>query len=397
MRCRSLLLKGKTGLLRGTSKPSASASLGLPLDLEGGGRRYRAYPNLSKARWIFPADHPTVRRAGISELFRPSSLKGRVLKRLILAGRIPGEQIFLKDDALTQLETEMARALAEPDIRIAFYTGVPGAYRKVTAQAMTPHGKTLAFAKIATSQLTQGLVEDERRILLRLSENKGLSGRVPQVLRYFDWQGGRVLLMTAGPSQPGPRQLSSPHLELCKEIFLHFAQQPVFEESPMMFRMSEALRRLSPHLPGPLFSCLDKALARARSEIGPVSVPLSLSHRDFAPWNTRMGPHGLFVFDWDRAEDGMTLLYDLFHFQAIQAALLRRREPLPDRQFLRRSLDAMWPEGHKYLPWLYLSYLLDMSLIYSEAQVVAPGVGEQRVWNWYGKQVESFLEDGPPV
>jgi len=164
----------------------------------------------------------------------------------------------------------------------------------------------------------------------------------------------------------------------------------------MMARMSETLGRVGPRMPEPLSARLEQALEHVREELGPVSVPLSLCHRDFAPWNTRIGPRGLFVFDWDGAQEGTIPLYDLFHFQAIQSALFGRRVPLPDRAFLRRSLDELWPEGHRYLPWLYLVYLLDMSLYYGEARVLAPDAGEDRVWNWFCEQVGEFLQHGPP-
>lgn len=379
---------------RVTSRLSDSTPPGLPLPLRGEGREYEAYPSLSRARWLFPAGRPGVRRAGIKGLFHPSSLKGRALRASILAGVPRGQRVHLRYDALTRLECEFAGALAESKVEVAFYLGVPGAYRKVTAQVMNPDGVTLAFAKIATSPATQELVEKERRALLKLSESEALRGRVPEVLRAFEWEGSRVLLITGGPDRPGPRQLSSAHVALYKDLFLPFAERKTFSESAMMARMSEALLHVNPHLPEPLSIRLNQALERVREEIGPVRMPLSLCHRDFAPWNTRVGPRGLFVFDWDGAQEDTIPLYDLFHFQAIQAALFDRRDPLPDRSLLRRALDELWPEGHEYLPWLYLSYLLDVSLFYSEAQVAAPGIGEQRVWWWFGRQIGAFLAQG---
>ena len=303
----------------------------------------------------------------------------------------------MRRNALTRLEAELAGALAEPEVRVAFYLGVPGAYRKVTAQVMTPDGVTLAFAKISTSPATRDLIERERRILLRLSESEGLRGRKPEVLHAFDWEGSRVLLMTGGPNRPGPGRLSDAHLALCRDVFLPFAQWGTFGEGAMMARMSETLLRVGPHLPTLLSARLEQALGRLREELGPVRLPLSLCHRDFAPWNTRCGPRGLFVFDWDGAQEGTTPLYDLFHFQAIQAALFDKRDPLPDRSLLPRSLDELWPEGHGYLPQLYLAYLLDMSLFYGEARVSAPDAGEDRVWNWFCGQVGVYLEHGPPL
>ncbi len=126
-------------------------------------------------------------------------------------------------------------------------------------------------------------------------------------------------------------------------------------------------------------------------------LPLSLAHCDFAPWNTRLGPEGLFVVDWKRAKHRVIPLYDVFHFRAIQAALFKRGRHLPDRRLLNHLLRRLWPEGHRYLPCSYLAYLVDMSLVYSEAQITAPGVGEQRVWRWFVEQIEAFLEVGSPL
>lgn len=366
----------------------------MPSGLRGEGEEYRAYPTRSRARWLFPADRARVRRAGIKGLFRPSSIKGRALRALIHSGGVPGQNISLRRDAMARLEAELAEALGEREVCVAFYLGVPGAYRKITAQVMTPDGVTLAFAKVSTSPATRDLIDKERGVLLRLTRSDELRGRIPEVLHAFDWEGSRVLLITGGPHRPGPRRLSAAHLELHREVFLPFAQRNTFGEGAMMARMSDALLRVGPHLPEVLSVRLNHALGHVREELGQVQLPLSLCHRDFAPWNTRVGPSGLFVFDWDGAQEGTIPLYDLFHFQAIQAALFSRREPLPDSSLLRRSLDELWPEGRGYLPALYLAYLLDMSLFYSEARVVAPDDGEDRVWKWFCGQIGLLLERG---
>jgi hypothetical protein len=220
---------------------------------------------------------------------------------------------------------------------------------------------------------------------------------VPEVLDRFSWQGGEVLLITAAPKRPGPRQLSEVHSQFCKDVFLSFAEECVFGESPMWTRMTETLLRLNRDLPDPLPSYYDRALQQLCKELGSTPLPLSLAHRDFAPWNTKLGSRGLFVFDWERAEEGVTPLYDVFHFWAIQAALFKRRWHLPDRRFLEDLLQDLWPGAQKHMSWLYLAYLVDMSFVYSEAQVIAPGVGEQHVWRWFMEQVRAFSEGGSPL
>ncbi len=376
-----------------------SSLLGIGASFEGEGAEYVAYPNLRDIRWLFPAGQRTLLRSGIEELFKPGSLKGRVFKMLLSRGAVPGERVFLEKEGLSRLEEELARAFGGTKPGVAFYVGVPGAYRKVTALVMGPGGETLAFAKMATAPLAVSDVEAEQRTLSRLSEAPGLRGRVPGVLRHLDWQGGKILLITGGPKRPGPTELSSAHLEFLKDLFLPFAEWGAFDQSPMFDRMSRklsAIRQARRALPDGAHAALGRSLERLHGELGSVRLPLSLTHRDFAPWNTRLGPDGLFVFDWDRAEYA-TPLYDAFHFRAIQTVLLNRRGPAPERELMRGLLEDVWPEGRDHLSRLYLAYLLDMCLVYGEARAVAPEAGDDRVLGWFVDRIGDFLEHGSPL
>src|SRR5215210_3619676 len=373
----------------------ASVLLGVRLETTGktAGRMYTAYPNLGNVRWLLPAKEPALRRAGIDGLYQPNSLRGRAVRTIIGSGVVPGEKVWLEEDALARLETMLASAVGVEAVRLAFYLGVPAPHRKVTAQVMTPDGKTLAYAKIATSPLAQAAVKTERLALLRLSESADLQGAVPKVLGFLDWHGSTILLITMGPPRPGPRELSSVHLRFCTQVFQSFRVQETFVESPMWTRMSEIWFRLQHSSPETLPANLGPALERLHDELGPVSMPLSLAHGDFAPSNTRVGPRSLFVLDWERASEGMSPLYDAFNFQALQAALQGRRRGIRDRRFLLALLDALWPEGQKHLPGLHLAYLAHVTLLYSEAQSLAPGVGERKVWSWFAQQIESALNE----
>jgi hypothetical protein len=370
----------------------ASALLGVGLETgKTAGRVYTAYPNLTNVRWLLPANQPALRRAGIGGLYQPNSLRGRAVRTIIGAGAVPGEKVWLEEDTLARLETMLAPVVGVEAVRLAFYLGVPAPHRKVTAQVLTPEGETLAYAKIGTSPLAQAAVETERRALFRLSESADLQDAVPKVLGSLDWHGGTILLITMGPPRPGPRGLSSVHLRFCTRVFQSFRVQETFVESPMWTRMSEIWHRLRHNSPETLPANLGLALERLHEELGPVSMPLSLAHGDFAPWNTRLGPRSLFVLDWERASEGISPLYDAFNFQALQAALQGRRRGIRDRRFLLTLLDALWPEGRKHLPILYLAYLAHVTLLYSEAQSLVPGVGEKKVWGWFAQQIESVL------
>jgi hypothetical protein len=101
----------------------------------------------------------------------------------------------------------------------------------------------------------------------------------------------------------------------------------------------------------------------------------------------------LFVLDWERASEGMIPLYDAFNFQALQAALQGRRRGISDQRFVDRLLEALWPEGGKHLQALYLAYLTHVTLLYSEAQSLVPGVGEKKVWGWFAQQIKIALNE----
>jgi hypothetical protein len=89
----------------------------------------------------------------------------------------------------------------------------------------------------------------------------------------------------------------------------------------------------------------------------------------------------------------MSPLYDAFNFQALQAALQGRRRGIRDKRFVVRLLEALWPEGRDHVSELYLAYLTHVSLLYSEAQSLVPGVGEKKVWRWFAQQIKIALNE----
>jgi hypothetical protein len=381
-------------------KPYAPISdpLGLGVSIQGKGRIYAAYPSLRRARWLFPVGRKETLRAGIRELFHPRSLKGRAFQAAMYSGGFRGQRVSLAEEPLGDLERELTLLLGE-EVSLGFYVGSPGAYRKSTALVLDATGRTLAFARIASNVRTQTKTEAERRNLLRLSGCPELHGRVPRVLGHFDWNGNEVLAISGGPPWPGPDHLTESHLDFYQKLFefSSFGNPDVpFAESPMYSRLSDTLSRIEFELPEEASGLMQRALDLLHESLGDVRVPLSMAHRDFAPWNTRVGPMGLFVFDWDYATDSATPLYDFFHFREIQSALdvKRTHSSYPER--VGSALERIWPEGRPHLPWLYLAYLLDVSLIYGEARVLAPDEGEDRVWQWFLDRIRDFLDNGSP-
>lgn len=350
----------------------------------GTGKPYVVLPSRHRSGWLLPAE-PVLRGAGLRS-FGHRGVKGFLGGALLTTRLLRGERHWLD---VAPLERQLALALGEPDVHLAFCIGTSGAYRKLTVQVMTHRDEVPAYAKISAHPLAQASLEREHQNLLRLSTVDGLRDRVPRVLGWFRWNGTQVLVVTAGSGRVGPRRLTERHAEFLRRLHEAFAEERAFEASAMWARMVATVRRLAPRMSPEWSLRCQRALAQLRAGLGPVVLPLSLAHRDFAPWNTRVGPRGLFVFDWETAADGVIPLYDVFHFQAIQAAQAGR--PFhPFRGRHHEIVAALWPKWKAYLAHLYLAYLMDMGLFYTEARLLAPELEEEREWHWFGRQIDAY-------
>jgi hypothetical protein len=89
-------------------------------------------------------------------------------------------------------------------------------------------------------------------------------------------------------------------------------------------------------------------------------------------------------------------LYDAFHFVVIQAATRNARVRI-ENAYMTRLLAALWPAGEERLSALYLAYLLDVGVLYGEARVRAPDVGDERVWLCCGKLIDEWLAAARPA
>ncbi len=356
----------------------------------GRGVEYLVYSNSTGSVWILPAT-PHHRRPALS-LYAPQKTLGRILRLAMRWGRLSSARIWLEPDRLSELGREIASTLGIPEIALAFYAGTPSAYRKVTACAIGDSGYVGGFAKIAALEPSKFLVRNERDVLTELSASDDLHGRVPEVAGAFDWQGSDVLVMTAGPSGRGPSRLGTPHLEFLSRLHDATAVSGRLTESSSWLRTLETIEGLGPRMPEVWAARYTAALDRLASGLGRRTIPLSRAHRDFTPWNTTIGPDGLFAFDWEMSREGLPPLYDVFHFMAASAALLGR--PIAVPAVARELLARHWPDGSGVLDELWLAYLTDVSVHYTKARVEHPAEGCDTMWNWQGQELDRVLSTG---
>lgn len=357
----------------------------LLLSTDGPGRAFLAMPTSGHARWLLP-EGGLPKEASMEQFF-PVSPAGRVLRRLIGLGLVHGNRVWVDSPLFERFAQELAAMLSEPSVSLAISCGTAGAYRKHTVLAMRPDGTVLAYVKIPASPLAKDAIQSEEENLNMLRGVGELAGHVPALIGRCSWQNSHGLVLTPGPVARGPNTMGELHAEFLRRLHVATKLDCRFPQSPMLQRMRATLNRLQASVPPEWRRRYASAVEAISRSFGSRVMPFSVAHRDFAPWNTRRGDRGLFVFDWEAAREGCIPLYDAFHFDAIRAALIGGRYR-PGR-FCDQLLASCWPEGRPYLHGLYLSYLVDMSLFYLEARVRAPQIGDERVLRWYGAQVDA--------
>ena len=375
----------------GPDEPGRTAAPGLPIHSGHGGRLYLAWPGRSAPRIFVPAG-TGLARARI-DLLSPQRSRGHALAWLVRR-RLLGMRVRLEEVAVASLEQHLAEALGHPAVRFAINSGTPGAYRKATLQVFSPTGETLAFAKMADRPLSAVALATERRILEELAGLPGIGPHLPTPLAWLGWRGATILVLRPGPSALGPPRLGAPHHQFLAELHRATLAPARYRDSLWRQRMRRELARCLPHLDGAWRGRYDSALRGLEQELGSSRVPFCFAHRDFAPWNTRIGPTGLFVFDWEMGEPGTFPFHDAFCFEAAQAIAGLGRATV-EGGFVGRLAAEVWPEGAGRIGLARLAFLVDASLYYMRASIVAPTEGRRDAITWFGGELDRALGERP--
>lgn len=347
-----------------------------------------AYANASSSVWLLPTDAAD-RRAALS-LYAPQKLRGRALRGAMRRG-ILSRRTTLDADRVTDLREEIERALATRVRALAFYIGPPNLSRKCTICVIGPERTPIAFAKLAALPQARSMIRNERAVLRQLSEVPGLLDRIPAVLGTITWSDSEAILLAPGPTRAAPSRFGELHEEFL--LRLHEASERTGDllVSPAWMEAERTQDRLVPLLPPAWIDRYARAFEQVRARLGGVSMRLVRAHRDFAPWNMRVGRRGLFVFDWESSREGLPGLFDVFQYSTVPAALMNRPAVRPwASRHRRREGD---PVGSPDPEELWLPFLVDLSLEYAAAAAEYPYRGKERVREWFGREIDRALAD----
>lgn len=308
----------------------------------------------------------------------PHSLRGRLYKRLRLYELLPKEIVAVPE--VRVLASTIGNALSRP-VKLAFYIGTPGPFQKVTALVMSETGQALGYAKLASLPASCDSLEHERTTLRVLSDSPNVARHVPQVLFWQRDQHLALLLTSSGPRRAGPKSLGDPHLSFFENLGRVFGKLMPFGTSNMWVDMVTLFRELEPTLSDDWLGRYQRAFSLLTTELVPRDVLVTLAHRDFAPWNTRLLEDGaLYAFDWEFSRADYLADYDHHHFELMTSLLLGSRTG-------RKPPEAK--SGSSRLS--HLAYLVDVGLFYHSALSAWQGVKDDRVLKRVGSEMDEAL------
>lgn len=300
-----------------------------------GAKSYAVIGGRSNARWwLIPLENGRVAASGMA-LFQPILASARILKTVAtLLCRLGLSRSWVRKMVyITGEPAAMDCFPADDRLSYAYFTGTHSPHRKITIQIMDISGNLKGFAKFTRNPLVARLLEHEAETLKILSTLAIRTTFVPRVLYSGDHGGGNLLITDTlkKSSTRSTTRFTSIHREFIEEMASKTAREPV-TTGQLAVRFSDRLKGCQ--------SCLDQAwVRRLDNAIGilerlpDMTLPASLSHGDFTPWNTFIVNDHLYVFDWEYAEQALPVSNDVIHFTL--------NEPKWRNQSAERKIEAV--------------------------------------------------------
>jgi hypothetical protein len=324
-------------------------------------REFAVLPSLADPRLFIPLDSSAI-SAGAFGLYAPLKLPARCkLAAARTAARL-GLHVWHRDRLLVALRepSPLEQALAElfpgEQVRLALASGSapPALNRKITVAVLGGDGQPLAFAKLpGPLPISEAGIRNSARVLKALADRPAIDA--PRLL--FD---GMLAGTYAEVTSPLAGRLPGTRFTPAHEQFLrtlltgesHLLAETEWVRSMVQRRSLLATWR-------DLDALLDQVLVR----LSTLTLPTTIVHGDFAPWNLRLDRGRLRALDWETGSLEGPPLIDRTHYLLSTGYLLRRwtvAEALARLAAFARSAPDGLDEATVLV--LQLTYLLDYLL-----------------------------------
>jgi hypothetical protein len=349
----------------------------------------RAYSGFSvrAGAWIVIPRSGKIPRDGLA-IYNPQRFRGKLAKILLQHGLWPVPTVYLRNNAVVDLEATLGRHFGDRMVSCVFYFRSPGRFTKTIVLILDESGHAIAYAKLGSTEESNTALAHEGDMLDRLGRVPGLADQIPRVIARTAWRGFPVLILSAAPSRRAPKKFGSAHRAFLDHVRTATAWTGPLHESTMWKTMSERFAAIEQKLEPHWRDRYAKALLETERRAGASAITFGLAHRDFVPWNIYDGDdHRLFVFDWELALDQCTPAWDYFHFHLAGHAVRFNRLK---RGTLASLLECAKREGIENADLFLLAYLADVGLFLHDRILRSPAAQPNEYLDVVGHAIDAL-------
>jgi hypothetical protein len=281
-------------------------------------------------RWFYGSNGE---HAGHLDLYNAATTKAKLYKtitrlvwkagysRLLASGTFRVQQLLF--------ETVQKSYGIDADEVVSFFTGTRGITRKMVMEVHKNH-QSQGFIKVAFTEAAKLLIENEYNMVNTLNKYDFTSLSIPKISKRIN---GHARLSNIKPAVIIPAdRITAIHIRALAELYALSREKKAVADTAAWQSILSNMDFLTKELV--FINELDKESTRhlvqlltKLFQVVPVgeSVPVSVSHGDFTPWNMYCDEQRLYVYDWEMARNGMPMLFDLFHF-TYQSLILQQRK-----------------------------------------------------------------------
>jgi Phosphotransferase enzyme family len=281
-------------------------------------------------RWFYQASNND---ASHLSLYNSNSLKSKIYVsvsriawklgqgNLLASGQFEMQQLLVD-------EVKAKYGILENE-NCSFFTGTRGATRKVVVDVQSVDG-TNEFIKIPLTETAEKLVKNEIDMVKSLNKFDFTTLSLPKISKHIN---GHARLSNVKPSYTIPAdKIAAIHASAVGELCALSHERKSITDTESWDVTSTNIHYLfnelvySNNLDQQKIQTLVKSLKQLYSTISlGESIPVSVSHGDFTPWNMYCDEQRLYVYDWEMAKNGIPMLFDLFHF-SYQSVILQQQK-----------------------------------------------------------------------
>lgn len=292
---------------------------------------YSLLPRPSRATLLLPTAPRAVAAATLRNYKSPTTrrahARARVSEqaaRLGMARMLPGRITISQPQGGSSLVKHLGLLLDE-DLVAGIHLGPPRANRKPVLQLFDQRGRSIAFAKVALTELTRRRVRHEAAALgaLRQVELQALS--VPRVLAHGVWGDCEYLLLSSVTTWAPGGVRGDLRVKAMREMAVAFGTASAeLAALPWWISLVGRLRKVQEE---PEAAALLGLADRIGALAGSRQVRVGSAHGDWTPWNMATPHEGAVAWDWERFSRRTPLGSDALHYSFQSAVRLGRNSP----------------------------------------------------------------------